>query len=326
MRCGNLPAPLGHEWEGREIDPAQFSRAWFDIPYAEQSSSQKMDIYLPEEGEGPFPVILYIPGGGWRSGDKRASTHACVLGALSRGYAFVIANYRYSTEAHWPAQIFDVKAALRFARAHAHEYQLDGDRLAVWGNSSGGHLANMLAATGASHVFEDPSMGNPDQSCKVDALVSWYAPTDLAVIDSCNLLGDAPHPLDPAREIDKALDESWETLPTPEAWLLGFVPRKNPQAAAMASPYYFVNEDFPPALYQNGLDDEAVPWTLSVAMARKVNDVCGAGRALFEGKPGGHGTPEIKNPENVNRCVDFIDRVLFGAVRPHGALREIKTR
>lgn len=326
MRFKNLPAPLGPEWEGREIDPAQFSHAWFDIPYADGSPSQKLDIYLPDEGEGPFPVIFYIPGGGWRSGDKRASTHACVLGALSRGYALAIANYRYSTEAHWPAQLFDIKAALRFVRANSGKYRLDTSKLAVWGNSSGGHLANMLAATGDSHVLEDPSMGNPEQSCRVDALVSWYAPTDLAVIDSCNLLGDAPHPLDPARKVDGSADESWETLPTPEAWLLGFVPREFPQAAAMASPYYFVSKKFPPALFQNGMDDDAVPWTLSVAMARKVNDVCGEERALFEGKPGGHGTPAIKNPENVNHCIDFIDQVLFGAVRPHGELREIKTR
>lgn len=71
-RC--VPEPLGGDWTGREIDPAQFKRAWFNVPYADQTSTQQLDVVLPDEGDGPFPVIFYIHGGGWLSGDKRADT------------------------------------------------------------------------------------------------------------------------------------------------------------------------------------------------------------------------------------------------------------
>lgn len=99
-------------------------RKLLDLPYASASSAQMLDIYLPDNGQGPFPLILQIHGGAFVEGDKRDSQLSPVLPALDRGYAIVAMNYRLSGEAHFPAAIEDVKAALRWVRAHATTYRL----------------------------------------------------------------------------------------------------------------------------------------------------------------------------------------------------------
>lgn len=315
-----VPEPLGGEWTGREIDPAQFKRAWFEVPYAEQTSTQKLDIILPDEGEGPFPVIFYIHGGGWLSGDKRANTMTGVYKTPSQGYALVAINYRYATEAFWPAQIFDAKAALRFIRAHAEDFCLDASKVVAWGNSAGGQISNMLAATGANGILEDKYMGNPEQTCEIQGLVSWYAPIDMYTVDISDQLGDGYHPLDPTHPTDGQLTNLDGKLLVPQSRLLGFVPRKFRAASAMASPIEFVDETFPPALYQHGISDSAVPWTQSVSMTRVVNDACGADHATFELFEGEHGAPPIKADENINRCLDFIEGIFGEAPQPRTPL------
>ena len=306
----NIPTSLGGEWEGREIDPGQFNNAWFDIPYAAQTSTQKLDIILPNEATGPYPVIFYVHGGGWLSGDKRADTMTGIYKAPSWGYALVAINYRYASEAFWPAQIFDAKAALRFIRAHAQNFNLDPNKIIAWGNSAGGHISNMLAATGAIGVLEDKYMGNPDQTCEIQGLISWYAPIDMYAIDISDQLGNGYHPLDPKHSTDANLTNLDGKLLVPQSCLLGFIPRDFPAASAMASPIEFVNNTFPPALYQHGISDAAVPWTQSVSMTRRINDVCGEDRASFELFEGEHGSPFIKSDSNIARCLRFADEIL----------------
>ena len=96
-------------------------RKWIDIAYANQSQAQKLDIYLPDEGDGPYPVILSIHGGAFKSGDKGDGQVNAMLEGLKRGYAVVSINYRLSGEAIWPAQIQDVKAAIRWIRANSKQ-------------------------------------------------------------------------------------------------------------------------------------------------------------------------------------------------------------
>ena len=195
-----IPEPLGFDWEGKEVDPSQFKRAWFDVPYANQSPSQKLDIVLPERGSAPYPVVFYVPGGAWLSGGKRSATMACLYKVLSQGYAIAAIDYRYSTEALWPAQIFDVKAALRFVKAHAGEFSLDSSRIIAWGNSAGGHLVNMLAATGHGHVLEDRYQGNSEFDCSISGLISWYSFGDLYEADLCDQMAETKtYTYDPIR-------------------------------------------------------------------------------------------------------------------------------
>lgn len=323
-----IPEPLGFDWEGKEIDPSQFKRAWFDVPYANQSPSQKLDIVLPERGSAPYPVVFYVPGGAWLSGGKRSATMACLYKVLSQGYAIAAIDYRYSTEALWPAQIFDVKAALRFVKAHADELSLDGSRIIAWGNSAGGHLVNMLAATGHGHVLEDRYQGNSGFDCSINGLISWYSFGDLYEADLCDQMAETKtYTYDPMRNTpsfdaeapDPASLGSQGSDPaslTPFERLLGFAPRNFHGASAMASPIEFVDPSFSPALFQHGKEDVYVPCTQSIGMVRRINDLCGSKRAHVELFEGGHGSPAIKADVNIDRCIDFMESVFGSAPCP----------
>ena len=110
---------------------------FLDIAYADKSKAEKLDIYLPNEGKGPFPVIIFIHGGAFMFGDKADDQVNPALEGVKRGYAVVSVNYRMSGEAVFPAAIQDVKAAIRFVRANAAKYHLDPKRIASFGNSAG---------------------------------------------------------------------------------------------------------------------------------------------------------------------------------------------
>ena len=140
------------------MDTSHIKRKWLDIPYADRSPLQRLDIYLPDKGDGPFPVIATIHGGGWEFGDKGDDFNLPFLEGLKRGYAVACINYRLSDEAHFPSQIYDCKAAIRYLRTNAAEYHLDGAHIGVWGASAGGHLAALLGTSTRVRGLEDSSM------------------------------------------------------------------------------------------------------------------------------------------------------------------------
>lgn len=143
------------------------SRKWPDVAYAQVSAAQKLDIYLPEDGDGPFPVIVAIHGGAFRMGDKADGQHTPMLEGLERGYAVVSINYRMSGEAIFPAAVYDVKAAIRWIRANAASYHFNAEKIAVWGGSAGGHLAAMAGVSGGVAELEDLSLGAAEFSSRV---------------------------------------------------------------------------------------------------------------------------------------------------------------
>jgi integrase len=114
-----------------QADISHIQRKWLDIPYAKLSNSQTLDIYLPDEGDGPFSVILHIHGGAFAIGDKRDMPVTAYLRGLERGYAVVSVNYRLSGEAIFPAGLQDLKAAIRWQRANQEYYHLDGSKIAA---------------------------------------------------------------------------------------------------------------------------------------------------------------------------------------------------
>ena len=140
------PPPMGPGFVPPKIDANKYKRKWLDIPYASQSPAQKMDIYLPDEGDGPFPVIMQVHGGAFMLGSKGEVVSEPMIQGIYLGYAVADINYRLSGEAIFPALVYDGKAAVRFLRANAAQYHLDGSRIAAWGQSAGGHLAANLGA------------------------------------------------------------------------------------------------------------------------------------------------------------------------------------
>lgn len=110
-------------------------------------------IYVPKRGDGPFPAVVFVHGGGWRGGSAiHFSRQSMIL--AEAGYVCICIEYRLSGEAPFPAQIEDVKCAVRFMRAHADKYKVDADRIAVGGGSAGGHLALLAASSGGVEEFE----------------------------------------------------------------------------------------------------------------------------------------------------------------------------
>ncbi len=189
-----------------------------------------LDLYSPENVSGPLPVIVWIHGGGWSRGRKEQCP---AVSLVDDGYAVASIDYRLTSVAPFPAQIEDCKAAVRWLRANASAYHLDPDRIGVWGNSAGGHLAALLGTSGGVPELE----GNGDNmqySSRVQAVCDAAGPVDLV-----------------AEMSPKAMSRI-------EA-LLGGALEKNKSKAIAASPIHYVSKDDPPFLIVHGEFDRVVP-------------------------------------------------------------------
>lgn len=153
------------------------------VAYADSSPTQTMDIYLPSGQLEPTPVVVLIHGGAFKMGDSSMEAeYARTL--VENGFAVAAVNYRLSGEAAYPAGAQDVKAAVRYLRANAAEHNINPDEIAAWGQSAGGYLANLLGATGDQEtIFDNDELGNADQSSAVQAVVSWFGPSNFATMD-----------------------------------------------------------------------------------------------------------------------------------------------
>jgi acetyl esterase/lipase len=276
-------------------------RRFLDIPYASLSQAQKLDIYLPDEGEGPFPVIVYIHGGAFMGCDKADVLVLPSLEGLERGYAVVSINYRLSGEARFPALVHDAKAAIRWIRANAQTYHFDPSRIAAWGGSAGGYLALMLGTSAGVDKLEDLSMGNPDQPSTVQAVVSWFGPSDFLKMDE-HLEESGLRP-PPGMEHNGAN--------SPESLLLGHKITEIPEQVRAANPMTYIQPKAPPFLIQHGTRDATVPVQQSVVAAARLKAVLGDGVVTLELLEGAeHGDPRFKTRENVDKVLDFLDKHL----------------
>ena len=281
------------------METSHIKRKWLDVAYATQSPAQKLDIYLPNKGDGPFPVIVSIHGGAWMFGDKGDIMNLHFLEGLKRGFAVVCINYRLSGEAKFPKQIYDCKAAVRFLRANAETYHLDVERIAAWGASAGAHLAALLGTSRKVRKLEDFSMGNPLASSAVHAVVDWYGPTESFLKMDEQLIASG------MGEPDHASPES------PESLLLGQPITEVPNLVRFASPMTYIKANMPPFLIQHGLRDEIVPVQQSMNFAAEIERGAGAKRVTLEiMNDAGHGDPLFETPQNVARVLDFLEQQL----------------
>jgi len=283
------------------VNTDHIKRKFLDVPYAALSPAQKLDIYLPDEGEGPFPVILSIHGGAFMGCDKSDAQVTPMLEGLKRNYAVVAVNYRLSWEAVFPALVQDAKAAVRWVRANARQYHLDPKRIAAWGGSAGGYQSSMLGTSAGIPELEDPSLGNPDQPCNIQAVVSWYGPTDFLKMDEyLASSGMLPPPGFRHNEAN-----------SPESLLLGQVITEIPEKVKAANPETYIRPGVPPFLLQHGVKDPVVPVQHSIELAVKLQRMSGDARVeldLIEGAE--HADPKFETPENVKKVLDFLDRHL----------------
>lgn len=154
-----------------------------DLTYctSEDGTKLKMDLYLPQTPDGASPVVVYVHGGGWMSGSKNDEIAHTFFGELThRGYLVASLNYRLAPKYKFPAQIEDVKCAIRHLRANAAEHNLDPDRIGAMGGSAGGHLVSLLGATEASVGWDNGMYA--EQSSRIQAVIDMYGPMDIAAL------------------------------------------------------------------------------------------------------------------------------------------------
>jgi len=286
------------------VNNDHIKRKFLDVPYASLSPAQKLDIYLPEDAQGPFPVILSIHGGAFMGCDKSDAQLLPMLEGLRRGYAVIAVNYRLSWEAVFPALVHDVKAAVRWVRGNAQQYKLDPSRIAAWGGSAGGYLSTMLGASAVAANLEDLSLGYPEQPCNVQAVVDWFGPTDFLKMDgqlaACGLL---PPPGFRHSEAN-----------SPESLLLGQLITEIPEKVRMANPETYIRPGAPPFLLQHGTRDAVVPVQQSIEFAAKLKHVLGEDMVTLELLEGAeHGDVKFETPQNVERVLNFVDKHLKNA-------------
>lgn len=223
-----------------------------DIVYAARPEGElRLDLYLPRRpaGAAPPPMVLYIHGGSWRAHSKEALEPEWL--PADGGLAFASMNYRFSQKAKFPAQIHDAKAAVRWLRAHAAEHGYAADKLGVLGASAGGHLACLLGVTAGNSQLEGDGP-HQDQSSAVQAVVSFYAVTDLPAAGELYERRPGKKPDPPGKE--------------PLVSLLGGTVAEKPDLARLASPALQVTPDAPPFMLLHGDADSLCPLDQSVRM------------------------------------------------------------
>jgi len=265
-----------------------------DIAYVPGGGrSRILDIYLPDQKTAPRPLMVWIHGGGWCSGDKALPPG---LGLLSRGYVVASINYRLSSEALFPAQIFDCKAAIRFLRAHALEFGVNPDRIGVWGDSAGGQLASLLGTTNGCQQYEGIE-GIIGSSSDVQAVCDWFGPSDfLQATDWSGAGGRAVN------------------------LLLGGSPLTSSRVARFASPAAQVGRGkLVPFLIMHGDQDRMVPLHQSQELFERL---AGAGVSvrLIVVPHSGHGYGWFRNRDDLATVYEFFDRWLLKAQIPKSPL------
>lgn len=210
-----------------------------DIAYGDKARNT-LDLYMPDGVERP-PLVVFIHGGRWFRNDKtQIELHDRIAKLTGAGLGIASINYTFSDEAAWPSQLDDLHTVFAFLRAHGGDYGYDPSRIAVWGQSSGAHLALWAAFD----LAKDPDT-------RLDALVSWYAPSDL-------------YQLIPDRAADDVSDRgNLAKEPTPESLLIGAPVKDHKDLADAASPALFLKTlpgetPLPPTLLVHGTADFVV--------------------------------------------------------------------
>ncbi len=279
-------------------DVSKIARRWTNLAYATASPAEKLDIYLPNNAKGPFPVIIAIHGGAFHMGDKADGQLTPMLAGLAHGYAVVSINYRLSSEAKAPKQIQDVKAAIRWVRANARTYQLNGSKLAVWGGSAGGNLAALAGTSADVPDLDDLKLGNPMRSGRVQAVVDWFGPINFLTMDA--QFTETKNGKPDHNDAD-----------SPESELIGRKITDNPDLVAPTNPETYITSDDPPFFIEHGTQDNLVPTQQSVAFAERLTKELGPEKVTLELLDGaGHGGPAFETPDNLAKVFRFLDKYL----------------
>lgn len=269
-------APVRGEYEFKKRGGIVYSRT--------ESKTLTCDVYIPEL-DGPLPTVLAVHGGGWRSGSKvHWVRHARKM--AKHGFVVVAVNYRHAPADKFPAQVHDVKQAVRFMKKHAERYKIDPERIGAYGYSAGGHLVSMLGTTDANDGLEGeiPEGYENFADTRIRCVVAGGAPTEFI------WLGEDSHALN--------------------YWLgAGVTINKNPELFQRAYPTTYISQDDPPFYFYHGGSDLVVPSTAARVMHDKLLEA-GLESKFVEYEDSGHFGLFTKTGEPLDKIIEFLDEQL----------------
>lgn len=286
-------------WAPPMADIGWVKRKYLDVPYAKASPNQRLDIYLPEKGQGPFPTLIHVHGGGFAFGDKRDDHMNAYLKALGWGWAAVSVEYRLSGEAIFPAAVLDCREAVRFLRNNAARYKLDPERFAAIGGSAGGNLAAMLGMNLPNGAFPGEDGAEFAGEPFVKAAVAQFGPMDFRTMDA------------QARRNGVSLADHDEPF-SPESRYLGCPIPDAPEAlCAAANPATYAGPAMCPVYVQHGTRDRLVPFEQSLEFVQALRDKGLGERVSFDPIPGAdHEDKLFFTDENLDKVRAFLERVM----------------
>jgi acetyl esterase/lipase len=258
-----------------------------DIEYARVGDTPlALDLYLPEAKSRP-PLLVYIHGGAWRGGSK---TDCPLAPLVQEGFAVASIDYRLSTQAPFPAQVHDIKAALRYLRAEQSNLGIDATRIVIAGSSAGGHLAALVGVTNGNKELEGAIGQHLETSSDVQGIISLFGASDLMTI------------LDQSTEHGRSV-----RIPALQL-LLGGQPTEKPDLAKLASPITHIDAHDPPLLLIHGDADPQMPPEQSKELAAAYQK---AGLSVqFLLLPGAvHGGKVFYDPERMALMKSFLESI-----------------
>ena len=294
---GSGPPP---DWTPPMADISWVKRKFLDVPYAKESESQCFDLYLPQEGDGPFPLLIHIHGGGFAFGDKRDDHMDAYLNGIKRGYAVASVEYRKSGEAIFPAAVLDCREAVRYIRAHAAEFSVDPKRIGVIGGSAGGNLTAMVGMNVPNGDFpgEDKNASYTETPFVIVA-VPQFGPMSFGTMReqaAANGISEV-HP-DPAM--------------MPESQYLGVSVAEATQAQLdAANPATYASPAMAPMLVQHGTRDHLVPYAQSVDFVEALKAKGYGDKVVFTPLEGAdHEDKMFTSEENLDLVFNFTDKYM----------------
>jgi acetyl esterase/lipase len=259
-----------------------------NIPYnGDTLQKHLLDIYLPADAKGKMPLVILIHGGGWLSNDKYADIgymKKTVAEIVRSGFAMASIDYRFSTQAVFPAQMLDCNRAISYLYDNADKYGFDKNRFAVMGFSAGGHLASLVGLSKNNNISSF-FMSGTSKSFNFKAVVDFYGPAELILFPGSS-------------------DEK-----SPEALLIGAAPLNRPDLAKAASPVTYVDKNDPPFLIIHGEKDELVSPNQSRLLSSWLN-VSGVQNEIIIVKDAPHFGVMFDSDEVRNKVINFLRKYL----------------
>ena len=230
------------------------------------SKGHLLDLYLPAKARGPVPVVIWTGGSAWRGDQGKDSAGWLVAELNKHGYAVAGVSIRSTSQVIFPGQVHDIKAAIRYLRANASKYGLDGNHIGIIGDSSGGWTTAMAATTGDVPELEG-NVGVTGVSSAVQAAIAFYPPSDLLLMDAW-ALGSCK-----TAAAGNGAD-CHDHVASPESQLVGCALQQCPEKVGLADPARYISDKDPPIMIFHGEADRHVPYVEGMHLYQALNKAC----------------------------------------------------